>query len=134
MEFNSPHAICHICGKHIKNNEIKCRDHCHLTGQYRGPVHQYSNLNYRIIPDEVQIPCFFHNLKHYDAHLLITAAKTRHCKIKVIPLTTEKSFTIGDVIIKDSLVLSLDKLVENLESNQLVAQCNYNTTKIYRGD
>ena len=27
--FNSPHAICHICRKHIKAGEIKCKDHCH---------------------------------------------------------------------------------------------------------
>ena len=89
------------------------------------PAHQDCNLNYRIIPDKIQIPCFFHNLKSDDAYLLIAAAKKRHGDIKVIPTTTEKyiSFTIGDVVFKDSFAFtqeSLDSLVSNLETDQLV--------------
>ena len=108
-----------------KANQVKVRDHCHLTGYYRGPSHQECNLNYRINPDKMQIPCFFHNLKHYDAHLLIAAAKKHHGNIKVIPTNTKKyiSFTIGDVTFKDSYAFtqtSLEKLVDNLEIYQLV--------------
>ena len=123
--FNSPHAICHICKKHIKVDDVKCKDHCHLTVQYRGPSHQLCNINYQIKPNKIQIPCFFHNLKHYDAHLLIAAAKKHHGQIKVIPNTTEKyiSFTIGDIVFKDSFAVtqaSLDPLTSNLTSDQLV--------------
>ena len=125
VAFDSSHASCFICKQHIKTNQVKVRVHCHLTGYYRGPAHQECNLNYRINPDKIQIPCLFHNLKHYDAHLLITAAKKHQGNIKVIPTNTEKyiSFTIGDVTFKDSYAFtqtSLDKLVDNLEICQLV--------------
>ena len=123
--YNLPHAICHICRKHIKADEIKCKDHCHLTGRYRGPSHQSCNINYQIKPDKIQIPCFFHNLKNYDAHLLIAAVKKHHGEVKVVPNTTEKyiSFTIGDIVFKDSYAFtqaSLDSLTANLTLDQLV--------------
>ena len=73
--YESENVICHICEKPIKTDEVKCPDHCHLTGQYRGPSHQSCNLNYQIKPGKIQIPCFFHNLKNYYGHLLISAAK-----------------------------------------------------------
>ena len=63
-------SICHICEGVIKPGEKMVADHEHLTGVYRGKAHNRCNLNYR-----VQIPYFFHNLKHYDVHLLISAAK-----------------------------------------------------------
>ena len=122
---SSENVICHICEKTIKTDEVKCPDHCHLTGQYRGPSHQSCNLNYQIKPEKIQIPCFFHNLKNYDSHLLISAAKKRHGEIKVIPNTVEKyiAFTIGDIVFKDSYAFtqaSLDSLAGNLTPDQLV--------------
>ena len=81
-------------------------------------------MNYLINPDKIQIPCFFHNLKNYDTHILIKEAKTRHGAIKVIPTTTEKyiSFDIGDVTFKDSYAFpqaSLESLANILELIQL---------------
>ena len=29
--------ICRFCGKNIESDRV--RDHCHLTGRYRGPPH-----------------------------------------------------------------------------------------------
>ncbi len=31
--------VCHICKKEFEENQIKVRDHDHITGEYRGPVH-----------------------------------------------------------------------------------------------
>ena len=61
---------CHICKKEIKENQRKVRDHDHLTGKYRGPAHSNCNLQYRINPEKIKIPCVIHNLKNYDAHLI----------------------------------------------------------------
>ena len=57
-------SICHICEEKIEG-EVKVRDHCHLTGKYRGPAHSCCNLNYK--PPNF-IPVFFHN-SHYDTSI-----------------------------------------------------------------
>ena len=64
----------------------KVRDHDHLTGKYRGPAHSKCNLSLRINPYRTPIPVFFHNLKNYDAHHLISA----------IGRTEEKTTTCTD--------------------------------------
>ncbi|XP_065667943.1 uncharacterized protein LOC136088191 [Hydra vulgaris] len=38
----------HICGKDLDNDKV--RDHCHITGKYRGAAHNSCNLKYKI-PD-----------------------------------------------------------------------------------
>ena len=38
--------ICWICGKLIDDNEV--RDHCHITGKYRGSCHWGCNINLKI--------------------------------------------------------------------------------------
>ena len=64
----------------------KVRDHDHLTGKYRGPAHSKCNLSLRIDPYRTPIPVFYHNLKNYDAHHLISA----------IGRTEEKTTTCTD--------------------------------------
>ena len=51
----------------------KVLDHDHLTGRYRDPAHSKCNQQLRIEPYRTPIPVFFHNLKNYDAHHLISA-------------------------------------------------------------
>ena len=38
--------ICRICNKLIKNDKV--RDHCHITGKYRGDPHWNCNINLKI--------------------------------------------------------------------------------------
>ncbi|XP_071578407.1 uncharacterized protein [Temnothorax nylanderi] len=59
---------CHVCGKAFQPEDNSVRDHCHLTGRYRGPAHSRCNLNYRNV---YVIPVFFHNLSGYDAHFIV---------------------------------------------------------------
>ena len=47
---------CHICDKGYTEKDIRVRDHCHITGKYRGSVHQDCNLKLRISPEEIKIP------------------------------------------------------------------------------
>ena len=54
---------CPICTKPFKSANKKVCDHNHLTGEYRGPAHIACNLNYRINPKKVKVPCIIHNLK-----------------------------------------------------------------------
>ena len=57
---------CHICDKHYTAKDLRVRDHCHITGEFRGSAHQDCNLKLRIIPDNIKIPVIFHNLRGYD--------------------------------------------------------------------
>ena len=38
---------CWICKKLIDNDEEKVRDHCHITGKFRGAAHKSCNLNFK---------------------------------------------------------------------------------------
>ncbi|XP_077278952.1 uncharacterized protein LOC143906629 [Temnothorax americanus] len=88
-------AQCHICEKPFAPNDNRVRDHCHLTGRYRGPAHSTCNLNYK---DSHFIPVIFHNLSGYDAHFIIKEiAAAFEGKIDVLPITKENSLT-GDTI------------------------------------
>ena len=59
---------CHICNKRYINNDIIVRDHCHITGRYRGSAHPDCNLNFKLTD---KIPVIFHNLRGYDSHFIM---------------------------------------------------------------
>ena len=119
---------CFICKKEFNTGvkdengfeNIKVRDHCHITGQYNGAAHNNCNLNYKV-PEF--IPLLFHNLKGYDAHFIIKNIKENlFTKCEIIPQNMEKfiSFTLDHIRVLDSfqfLSESLDKLVNNLRKS-----------------
>ena len=130
QEYFDTATHCFICDKKFEWFHDKKRDHCHVTGVFRGPAHGRCNLNYRIVADTIPIPCFLHNLKNYDAHLIIAATSKEHGEIKCIPSNAEKyiSFTIGGVEFKDTYVFmqaNLDKLVDDLKPEELVNTRRY---------
>ena len=60
---------CHICGEKYTDKDVRVRDHCHITGKFRGSAHQECNLKLRIKPENIKIPVIFHNLRGYDSPL-----------------------------------------------------------------
>ena len=51
-----------------RDKDIRVRDHCHITGKFRGSAHQDCNLKLQMKPDNIKIPVIFHNLRGYDSH------------------------------------------------------------------
>ena len=89
---------CHICGEVLGADRV--RDHCHLTGAYRGAAHE-CNINYKFTG---KIPVVLHNLRGYDSHLIMQSlGKLKSEKISCIPNSTEKyiSFTVGNLVFID---------------------------------
>ncbi|XP_018378038.1 PREDICTED: DNA polymerase-like, partial [Trachymyrmex cornetzi] len=84
---------CHICERPFEEGDLRVRNHCHLTGRYRGPAHSRCNLLYH---DTYVIPVVFHNLAGYDAHFIIKdIANSFVGRVDLLPITKEKyiSFT-----------------------------------------
>ena len=78
---------CWICKKLIDNDEDKIRDHCHITGKFKGAARKSCNLNFKLTK---KVPVIFHNLRSYDSHLIFNELDKFDVKIKVIPNGLEK--------------------------------------------
>ena len=131
-------TTCHICDKEYTEKDIRVRDHCHITGKYRGSAHQECNLKLRINPKQIKIPVIFHNLRGYDSHFIMQEIgaivknntytkneKEIKMDINAIPNNMEKymAFMLGNhLTFIDSFQFmssSLDKLVSNLPAEAL---------------
>ena len=73
------------------DSEKKVRDHCHLTGKYRGAAHEICNIKVKKQQSNF-IPVMFHNFSNYDCHLFFKTLESRSKsqKIKAIPKTNEE--------------------------------------------
>ena len=105
----------------------KVRDHCHLTGDYRGPAH--SNCNINVTQDISNIISFvFRNFSKHDCHMFfiqLVDLKNKKVKFKIVSRTNENyiSLTYGCIRFIDIyrfLSNSLDKLVEILNEVDFV--------------
>ena len=108
---------CWICNKMFDVGDNKARDHCHVTGKYRGSAHWSCNISLKLTK---KVPVIFHNLKGYDSHLIMQKIGKSDVKISVIPNGLEKymAFTINsNLVFIDSMQFmnsSLDALLRNL--------------------
>ena len=66
---------------------VKCKDHCHITGKYRGAACGKCNLRMKV---PMFVPVLFHNLEGYDSHLFVKSLGFTEGDIKCIPKTDEK--------------------------------------------
>ena len=110
-------AKCWICDNDYIDTDVKVRDHCHITGKYKGSAHRDCNINIKL---NHKIPVVFHKPKNYDLHLIMKDLGKFNLKIFVIPNELEKyiSFSINNNIsFIDSFQIlssSLDSLVKSL--------------------
>ena len=147
-------TICHICERGIPKEGDdprfkKVRDHCHLTGKFRGAAHSMCNLKYRL---PKFFPVIFHNLSGYDSHLFIKNLGKSEGKIDCIPNNEEKYISFSKHILVDKfknkkgeekevireirfidsfkfMATSVDSLVNNLPKESFK-----NLTEFYEGE
>ncbi|XP_015781366.1 uncharacterized protein LOC107359396 [Tetranychus urticae] len=118
---------CIFCNKLIKDNNIKVRDHCHITGKFRGAAHRNCNINAKI---SKEIPVYLHNGSKYDFKLFTKKLYARKDinKLDIIPSTEETFFCISakksgqytKVVFKDTIRHTgetLEKMAGNLTSD-----------------
>ena len=136
---------CHICEKKYRVDDVPVRDHCHVTGKYRGSAHQTCNLKLQISAEKIKIPVIFHNLKGYDSHFIINELGELIKKgeegisIKVIAQNAEKymAFYINNHLsFIDSFQFMnsrLEKLAGNLSEDDFIYTKKYFTDPIQFG-
>ncbi len=123
---------------------IKCADHCHIRGKYRGAACDKCNLRMRV---PKFVPVLFHNLEGYDAHLFVKSLGLKEGDIKCIPKTDQKYISFSKNIPMETIVSdngkektdcleirfldsfkftlkSLDSLVKTLGENQFETLTN----------
>ena len=111
---------CWICDKLFDDGDNKVRDHCHITGKYRGSAHWGCNINLKLTK---RVPVIFHKLIDYDSHLIMPEIVNFDVKVSIILNELEKymSFTINkNLVLIDIMQFmnsSLDSLVKNLSDN-----------------
>ena len=144
MDFKNSKR-CHICRKRYRDDDDPVRDHCHVTGKYRGSAHSACNLKWQISADKFKLIVPFHNLKGYDSKFIISELgdfiKRKNIpkenvyiededgnlvkddspiqmKISVIAQNTEKfmTFTVGNLKFIDSY-LFMGKSLNELAGN-----------------
>ena len=119
---------CHICGREYSDGELRVRDHCRITGKYRGSARPYCNLKLRISAKNFILPVIFHNLRGYDSHFIMqeigSKGKEHDLNISYIPNNMEKymAFTLGkQSVFLDSfqfMASSLERLAANLPADK----------------
>ena len=139
---------CHIYGEKYTDKDVRVRDHCHITGKFRGSAHQECNLKLRIKPENLKIPVVFHNLRSYDGSFIMQQigeiakkhaytnkkGEKQDLNINAVPNNMEKymAFMLGNnLTFIDSFQFmssSLDKLISNLPKDDLIY-----TSQVFKG-
>ena len=101
-------TVCHICEGELGVDRV--RDHCHLTGKYRGAAHNSCNLSYKV---PKFFPVLLHNLSGYDSHLFVKKLRgDDNEKINCIPCNEEKYISFSREVVVDKFVNKENKEVE----------------------
>ena len=88
-EYFENSSKCGICDNSYFGGDIKVRDHCHISGKYRGYVHRDWNINFKLNHKDSVV---FHNLKYYDSHLTMHELGKFIITINVIPNELGKNY------------------------------------------
>ena len=109
---------CYLCKQAFSDDVVKCRDHCHFTGQYLGAACNTCNVNRK---KSRRLKIFMHNGSRFDFHFIVKALNNKEGikNLHVLPYNTENFRTISfnSFLFVDSMSFlqsSLAKLSEDL--------------------
>ena len=97
-------TLCHICNEELGKDRV--RDHCYLTGMFRGAAHEICNLKYKVSKFS---PVVFHNLSGNDSHLFIKTLRHSKEDISCIPNKVENYIYFTKQVIVDKFVNEEEK-------------------------
>ena len=92
-------TLCHICNEELGKDRV--RDHCHLSGKFRGAAHEVCNQTYKI---PKFFPVVFHNLSGYASHLFIKTLENSKWDISCIPSNEENYISFTKQVVVDKFV------------------------------
>lgn len=116
---------CSICEQLLNDDLV--RDHCHVTGKFRGAAHNAFNIN---LKQRERIPILFYNLRGYDSHLIMEVIAKKKKRISTVYHRTMQnisrsvqenwnSSTLEFIDTFQFLSTSLEKLVDNFAEQYL---------------
>ena len=85
--------------KNSVNNRV--RDHCHLSGKFRGAAHEVCKLKYKVLKFFTVV---FHNLSGYDSHLFIKTLGNSEGDISCITNSEENYISVAKQVIVEKFL------------------------------
>ena len=76
-------TLCHICNEELGKDRV--REHCHLSGKFRGAAHEVCNLDSKVFPT-----CISQFV--YDSHLYIKHWEIAKKKFLVYQIMRKTTF------------------------------------------
>ena len=114
------------------------RDHCHLSGKFRGAAHEVCNLKYKV---SKFFQVIFHNVSACDCHLFIKTLENSEGDISCIPNFDENYISFAKQVIVDNFVnmegkeINVRRELRCIDSLRFMAACLgklSNNLKIYQ--
>lgn len=125
---------CYLCYQQFTHTMYKVRDHCHLSGNFRGAACNNCNLQLRQVRNN--LPVFFHNLKGYDMHFIIQNINILNkWSLKVIADSREKYKTMtASIKMKDDNFFNIKFLDSYAFLNRSLEKLSKSMTMRYYTD
>lgn len=108
---------CYICKRKLRYSYERARDHCHLSGKFRGIACLRCNLKYSSTY-HMRTFVVMHNCAAYDLHFIVESLNKVKRQVSIIPRNTEKFVALA----MDSFVFidSYNFLNESLGNWQII--------------
>ena len=89
-------TTCKICDNIYVDDDVKLRDHCHITVKYQRSAQRDCNIKVKL---NHNILATFHKLKNYDSHLIIQELGIISIKRHINWIKNYMSFNINKKLI-----------------------------------